>query len=59
MNKNIFLLFLWMLLYCLRYELLKYKPSSVHLPEILRLHNGCFSWLYTLPAWQTPKVQAL
>jgi len=37
-----------MLTYCLRYELLKYLPSSVHLPEMLRLHNGIFLRLRTL-----------
>jgi len=31
-----------MLTYCLRYELLKYLPSSVHLPEMLRFHNGIY-----------------
>jgi len=31
-----------MLTYCLRYELLKYKPSSVHLPEVLRPRKRFF-----------------
>jgi len=44
--------------YCLRYELLKYKPSSVHLPELLGRHNGIFLRLYILLAWQTPNVRA-